>query len=141
MHRKGEKELLQFGPFPLPVPEQNSLMARWEKKPVLETQLLDDMESGTGWQVTGIGELSYTKDRARDGSQSLRFRTSLRDEEHYRKNRTEWGSFGGTQGGNSSVIKKFETPQDWSGIQPDFLLGLCSSHINDDLLPFPAHRK
>ena len=111
---KREKELLQFGPFPLPVPEQNSLMAQWEKKPVLETKLLDDMESGTGWQVTGIGEINYSKERFRDGTQSLRFRTSLRDEEHYRKNRTEWGSFGGTQGGTSSVTKKFEIPQDWS---------------------------
>lgn len=89
---KGEKEVLQFGPFPLPVPEENSLMSQWEKKPVIDALLLDDMENGTGWQVTGIGEMSYTKERARDGSQSLRFRTSLRDEEHYRKNRTEWGS-------------------------------------------------
>ena len=112
---KGERELLQFGSFPLTVPEQNSLMARWEKKPVLDTRLLDDMESGQGWQVTGIGEMSYTRDRATDGSQSLRFRTSLRDEEHYRKNRTEWGSFSATQGGNSSVRKVFDTPQDWSG--------------------------
>jgi hypothetical protein len=111
----GNKELMQFAPFPLPVPEQNSLMTQWEKKPVLGKLLLDDMESGTGWKVTGIGEMSYSKDRAMDGIQSLRLRTSLRDEEHYRKNRTEWGSFGGLQGGASSVIKKFETPQDWSG--------------------------
>ena len=86
------------------------------KETCSRTRLLDDMESGTGWKVTGIGEMSYTKDRSRDGRQSLRFRTSLRDEEHYRKNRTEWGSFGGTQGGTSSVIKKFETPQDWSDL-------------------------
>jgi hypothetical protein len=111
---KGDKELLQSGPFPLTVPEQNSLMAQWEKKPVMNNRSLDDMENGKGWQVTGIGELSFTKERAMDGSQSLRFRTSLRDEEHYRSNRTEWGSFGGTQGGNSSVLKKFDTPQDWS---------------------------
>lgn len=89
-------------------------MARWEKKPVQDNKLLDDMESGKGWEVTGIGELSYAKDRFRDGSQSLRFRTSLRDEEHYKKNRTDWGSFGGTQGGISSVMKKFDNPQDWS---------------------------
>jgi hypothetical protein len=110
----GEKDLAQNGKFPLVVPEENSLMAQWEKKPIQEKKSVDDMESGTGWKVTGIGELSYTTDRARDGRQSLRFRTSLRDEEHYSKNRTEWGSFGGTQGGASSVLRKFETPQDWS---------------------------
>jgi hypothetical protein len=101
--------------FPLPVPEQNSLMARWEKKPVSKTRLVDDMESGSGWEVTGIGEMSFTDDRSMDGSRSLRFRTSLRDEEHYRENRTEWGSFGGTQGGTSTVFRKFEQSQDWSG--------------------------
>ncbi len=111
---KGAKDTSQYAQFPLTVPEENSQMARWEKKTVLGSKLLDDMESGQGWQVKGIGEMSYTRDRARDGSQSLRFRTSLRDEEHYRKNRTEWGSFGGTQGGNSSVFKKYDTPQDWS---------------------------
>ncbi len=109
-----KRNLQEFGQFPLPVPEQNSLMAKWEKKPVLDTRLIDDMESLAGWKVTGIGELSYTTDRARDGSHSLRFSTSLRDEEHYRKNRTDWGSFGGTQGGTSSVLKVFDTPQDWT---------------------------
>lgn len=112
---KGLKDPVKYSQFPLTVPEENSQMARWEKKPVLAVQLIDDMESGQGWQVTGIGELSYTRERARDGKQSLRFRTSLRDEEHYRKNRTEWGSFGGSQGGASSVAKNFGKPQDWSG--------------------------
>ena len=111
---KGGIDLLHFGSFPLEVPEQNSLMAQWEKKPVLETRLLDNMESSKGWQVTGIGELSYSNERSRDGKQSLRFRTSLRDEDHYRKNRTEWGSFGGSQGGTSSIVKRFDAPQDWS---------------------------
>jgi hypothetical protein len=106
--------LLDFGPYPLPVPEQNSLMAKWEKKALLDTRLLDDMESDSGWTVSGIGEMSYTKDRARDGSQSLRFRTSLRDEEHYKKNRSEWDSFIGTQGGFSSVAKQFATAQNWT---------------------------
>jgi len=50
---KGERDLLHFGSFPLEVPEQNSLMAQWEKKPVLETKLLDNMESSKGWLVTG----------------------------------------------------------------------------------------
>jgi hypothetical protein len=109
-----ENSSLKMEAFPLPVPEQNSLMFRWEKKPVQKTSMIDDMESGTGWQVTGIGEMSYTKERARDGIQSLRFRTSLRDEEHYRTNRSAWNSFNGSQGGVSSVWLQFDTPRDWS---------------------------
>jgi len=111
----GKNDLPDFGQFPLPVPEHNSLLAQWEKKTVQDKHLIDDMETEKGWKVTGIGEMSYTSDRSRDGKRSLRFRTSLRDEEHYRKNRTEWGSLGGTQGGNSSVQLVFATPQDWSG--------------------------
>ncbi len=112
----GEKDSFKLAGFPLPVSEQNSLLAQWEKKPVSETSLVDDMESGTGWEVRGIGEMSYTKDRSKDGVQSLRFRTSLRDEEHYKneKNRSEWGSFIGGQGGGTCVLKQFDTPQDWS---------------------------
>jgi hypothetical protein len=114
--RNREEQIsLKLEPFPLTVPEGNSLMAGWEKKPVIETKVIDDMENGAGWTVTGIGEMSYTHDRSKDGNQSLRFSTSLRDEEHYRQNRTAWGSFGGSQGGNASVLKKFDTPQDWSG--------------------------
>ncbi|MBN2763348.1 MAG: glycoside hydrolase family 9 protein, partial [Bacteroidales bacterium] len=67
------------------------------------------------WQVSGIGKMNYTEERAYKGKRSLRFSTSLRDEEHYRQNRTEWGSFGGNQGGYSKVELKFDEPQDWSG--------------------------
>lgn len=112
----GANDLLKFGTFPLTVPEENSLMSKWEKKPVLETRLIDDMEHDTGWEVTGIGEMNYTNDRAKDGKRSLRFRTSLRDTAFYRlpKNRTEWNSFNGTQGGTSSLQMKIDTPLDWS---------------------------
>ena len=104
-----------LGKFPLEVPEEHALMTRWENKTVLKTQLIDDMEQPAGWQATGIGEMSYTTDRASDGKQSLRFSTSLRDEEHYRQNRSEWDSFNGTQGGRTFIELPFEKPQDWSG--------------------------
>jgi hypothetical protein len=100
--------------FPLEVPEQNALLARWAAKPVQQSRVLDDMEQDTGWRVFGIGEMSYTQSRARDGTRSLRFRTSLRDEEHYRRHRSEWGSFNGSQGGNTAIQRRFDEPQDWS---------------------------
>ncbi len=109
-----QKGLIKFDAFPLEVPEQNSLLARWETKTVLKTLVIDDMENNSDWTKTGIGEVGYTQERARDGAQSLRFRTPMRDEEHYRKNRSEWDSFNGTQGGTSSVQLKFDKPQDWS---------------------------
>jgi len=105
---------LQLEQFPLPIPEENSLMARWEKKEVQKTLKIDDMEQPAGWQVTGIGAMGYTTERSRDGQQSLRFSTSLRDEEHYRQNRSAWGSLNGSQGGTSSILLEFSEPQDWS---------------------------
>lgn len=109
-----EDNLLTFSQFPLEVPEHNSLMTEWSKKPVLDSRLIDDMETESGWKVNGIGEMDYTTERSKDGKRSLRFSTSLRDEEHYKRNRTDWGSFGGGQGGNASVQLQFNGPQDWS---------------------------
>lgn len=40
-----QKSSREFGKFPLAVPEQNSLMAKWEKKYVLDSKLIDDMET------------------------------------------------------------------------------------------------
>lgn len=106
---------VEFAPFPLEVQEQDALMAAWEKKEVLKSKMIDDFEANLNWQVHGIGEMSYTEERARNGKRSLRFRTSLRDEGHYRRNRTPWGAFGGNQGGSSSIEIRFAEPQDWSG--------------------------
>lgn len=109
----------QFAAYPLAVPEQNSLMAKWEKKPVLESQLVDDMERDGKWKVTGIGKMSYTPDRAKDGKRSLRFSTSIRDTAFLNLpgNKTKWGSqffnING-QAGSSSVLLRFDAPQDWS---------------------------
>ncbi|SKC20645.1 glycoside hydrolase family 9 protein [Dyadobacter psychrophilus] len=105
--------------FPLAVDEQHSLMAAWEKKPVLDSKLVDDMETQGKWKVTSIGQMSYTKDRAKDGKQSLRFSTSMRDTAYLALpgNKNKWGSqffnISG-QAGAASVQLPFETPQDWS---------------------------
>src|SRR3989339_107406 len=143
-----EENLLTFNQFPLEVPEENSLMTEWAKKSVPDSRLIDDMEDEAGWNVTGIGEMSYTNDRSKDGKKSLRFSTSLRDEEHYKKNRTEWGSFGGTQGGNASVQLMLDTPQDWSDfnrvsfwvyVHPADMMTYClNMNINNEGTVFTA---
>lgn len=112
-NRKGEFKL-EFESFPLEVPEQHSLMAKWENKQVLDKKLIDDMEQDKGWVVDGIGQMSYTNERAHDGERAMRFRTSLRDEQHYRDNRSAWDSFNGSQGGRTFVQLSFDEPQDWT---------------------------
>ncbi|MES2808014.1 MAG: glycoside hydrolase family 9 protein [Bacteroidota bacterium] len=116
---KAQTGLSKLPAYPLAVPEQNSLLASWEKKPVLESKLIDDMETEGRWRVTSIGKMNYTTDRAKDGKKSLRFSTSVRDTAYLNLpgNKTKWGSqyfnIGG-QAGASSVQLRFETPQDWS---------------------------
>lgn len=102
--------------FPLPVPIEHSLVAHWAQKEVKDSLLIDDMEGNLNWNVKGIGTLNYTKDRSIDGNHSLRYQTALRDTAHLMlpENRTEWGSFGGQQGGGGHFGITFDQPQDWS---------------------------
>ena len=95
------------------VPYENSLDARYVSKPVLDSMIVDDMETDRPWTAFGIGKMSYTTDRAKDGKRSLRFRTSLRDENHLRANRKN-GSFTGEQGGFTGIRLDLDPPQDWS---------------------------
>lgn len=121
----------QYASYPLAVPEEHSLLAKWEKKPVLDSLVISDMESDGQWKVTSIGKMSYTQDRAKDGKRSLRFSTKMRNEEYLalpgnHKTEQEVSStpspfvvgsqtFDITgQSGESSVELEFETPQDWS---------------------------
>lgn len=57
---------------PLPVDQSRSATARRHAKPVLASQVLDDMESENNWSHFGPGEMSFTKERARNGKQSIR---------------------------------------------------------------------
>ncbi len=94
-------------------PYEYSLDARYISKPIFDSMVVDDMEIDRPWAVFGIGKMAYSGERAKDGKRSLRFQTSLRDEDHlraYQKN----GSFTGEQGGSTGMRLKFASPQDWS---------------------------
>jgi hypothetical protein len=116
---KEQTNLKRYPTYPLAASEQNSLRTKWEKKAVLESQLVDDMEHDGQWNVTGIGKMSFTHNRAKYGKRSLRFETSIRDTAFLALpgNKTKWGSqyfnING-QAGTSSVQLRFDKPQDWS---------------------------
>lgn len=104
-------------PFPLEetYPER-SMLARWARKEVLASHLLDDMEEDRWTVREGKPELGYTRERCVDGVQALRQRVSLVDWDHIQDpaERTPWGSFAGEQGGWTCVALEFDEPQDWS---------------------------
>ena len=103
--------------FPLPVDESRSMTARWARKEVLASTVLDDMEETGRWNVLeGNARLSWTRENVYEGRQALRQEVSLVDAEHLSKpsQRTPWGSFGGEQGGWTCMALEFDGPQDWS---------------------------
>ena len=57
---------------PLRLPEKQSVEAFNLKKKVLRSDVLCDMESLEGWSHKGLGGISLTDERSRDGSHSLR---------------------------------------------------------------------
>ena len=62
----------EFREMPMPINYQESADYRWLQKPVLESRLLSDMEKPDNWTHHGLGEMSFTKERAKDGNQSVR---------------------------------------------------------------------
>ncbi len=63
--------------MPMPVRFEDTAEYRWLQKPVLASRLLDDMENPGQWTLEGRGEMSYTRERAIDGVQSLRIHSQV----------------------------------------------------------------
>lgn len=64
----------------MPMNEENDESAynRWLKKEVLESRLLDNMESISRWKLDGRGEMQLTSESFKDGSHALRMVTMSR---------------------------------------------------------------
>lgn len=58
--------------FPLEEKASQGSEARWLNKPVLASRLLDDAEQPEHWQLIEQGQMSFTKERCRIGTQSVR---------------------------------------------------------------------
>jgi hypothetical protein len=58
--------------MPMPIHHDRTASHRWVEKPVLESRLLDDMEGSANWSHHGYGQMTFTRERSKDGTQSLR---------------------------------------------------------------------
>ena len=85
--------------MPMPVHFEDSAQYRWMQKPVLASRLLDDMENPGQWTLEGRGEMSYTRERAIDGMQSLRIHSHVVAE----------------RGSPSVYVSRRFQEEDWSG--------------------------
>ena len=63
---------------PLPVRYEETAEYRWKHKPVLETRLLDDMESLANWSKDDKCEMLLTRERSHSGAYALRLRLKTR---------------------------------------------------------------
>ncbi len=64
--------------MPIPNNYEDSILTRWQNKPVLESTVLDDAESLDTWKLVDVdqakGELSITPERKVSGANSIRLR-------------------------------------------------------------------
>lgn len=93
---------------------------RNQAKPVLDRMMIDDMEQNGHWFASDTVALTYTAERAKSGSRSMRFATDLRNEAYIRAARAPNGSFNG-QGVlfagtpfSAFIAKRLSPAQDWS---------------------------
>ncbi len=97
----------------------HSLGTRCLTKPIFASHTIDDMESNPGWIASPVVQLTYTHDRAKSGTQSMRFSTLIRNGEFIAKTRTKEGFFTGEevhfvgQPFSAFAMLNFEKLQDW----------------------------
>ena len=99
---------LWLGPaMPMPVRYEDSAAYRWKNKPVLESRVLDEMESLDHWSPNGKCDMALTEDRAISGTHSLRMRLKTRTpDDVFRSSSRNFGYAG--------VFRQF-AGEDWSG--------------------------
>ena len=133
---------------------------RWLNKKVLESRLLDDMESLSKWTAFTIGppelvdarhapqaprservvaEMTLTRERSRDGGQSLRLRTPTRLSVPGPVNGRNWGNSGVTRHFDGEDWRKFNRISLW--IYPDspgaYVISLGFRVYNDGVESLP----
>jgi hypothetical protein len=106
---------------PLMAPHlDHSLAVRCLKKTVFSNQTIDDMETDRGWVASPVVKLSYTNERMKSGTRSMRFSTLMRNDEFIKSARSKSGHFSGDEAAfvgqpfSAFAMLNFTTPQDWT---------------------------
>jgi len=90
--------------MPMPIQHDRTANHRWAEKPVLQSRLLDDMEDSANWSHRGHGQMSFTRERFKNGTQSLRLTSPTTSG----KVSVTGRPFG------SAIIKRSFSGEDWS---------------------------
>jgi hypothetical protein len=91
--------------IPMAVDLDRAATTRWQNKKVLASRLLDDMENPATWTLQHRGQLSFTKDRFRNGQQSVRITVPTLSDQ---PNKVHGRSFG-----EATLCRPFQN-EDWT---------------------------
>ncbi len=90
--------------MPIPVDESRSALTRWLNKKVIESRILDDMETTNSWAHYGVGKMLFTRERFFDGKQAVRLVCPTKPEKPNTKSGRPFGE---------CVIRKVINNEDW----------------------------
>ncbi len=78
----------------MPIPEacEDSIRHRWLNKPVIESRLLDDMESPQTWRHRGFGQMTFVDEPVVQGAKSLRLTSPTKGDKPGGNNARPWGA-------------------------------------------------
>jgi hypothetical protein len=76
--------------FPLHETVENSARYRWENKLVHDSLLIDDAENPANWSHNDLGTMTFTTERAIDGTHSIRLFSKTKGDQATKDNRS-WG--------------------------------------------------
>src|SRR5664279_108005 len=62
--------------MPMRAHSEDGAESRWLHKKVLDSRVIDSMEDLSSWSFAGVGEMTLTTDRAKDGKYALRLRST-----------------------------------------------------------------
>jgi hypothetical protein len=89
--------------MPMQPHSEDGAELRWLHKPVLNSRVLDDMEDLSSWSFSGVGEMTLTTDRAKDGKHALRIHST-----------TNVAQAGGNQEWEDLIATRRFANEDWT---------------------------
>ncbi len=98
------KSIADLPAMPIPVDESRSALTRWLNKKVIESRLLDDMETANNWVHYGVGEMRFTRERFFDGKQAVRLVCPTKPEKPNTKSGRPFGE---------CVVRRVFNNEDW----------------------------
>ncbi len=88
----GAQDAASLATMPMQETYENSIRARWLAKPVLESRLLDGMESAAAWSHHGFGAMRISSARVQEGKNALLLESPTKGDKAGGEGGRPWGA-------------------------------------------------